>query len=265
MKNYDNFPLKILSKLDNKSYKVINVGLSGAEVRAYADVVLKIQFHSERSVNEVTFMRYLKGKILAPEVLEYATQDGIDYLLMSRLDGDMLYADKFLANQALLFEKAAEILFALWKLPINECPCDMRLERKLNAAQYNIEHDNVDLNLVNPKLLGVKGRFKTPEELLQWLIDNKPREDLCVSHGDFCLPNIIVCGNNVGVIDFPYGGVADKYCDIALLRRSVKSNLRGVYGGKVYGGFDEKLFFDVLGVAPDNDKIEYYVLLDELF
>ena len=265
MKNYDNLPLKILSKLYNKPYKVINVGLSGAEVRNYDDFVLKIQPHTEQSVNEVAFMRYLKGKVLAPEVAEYEMQDGKDYLLMSKLDGEMLCADKFLANQTLLFEKAGEALFALWKLPINECPCDMRFERKLSIARHNVEHNNVDLNLVNPKMLGVKGRFKTPEALLQWLIDNRPREDLCVSHGDFCLPNIIVCGNNVGVIDFPYGGVADKYCDIALLRRSVKSNLRGEYGGKTYAEFDEKLFFDVLGVTPDYDKLEYYVLLDELF
>ena len=265
MKNYDELPLEILSKLDNKPYEVINVGLSGAEVRRYDDFVLKIQPHTEQSVNEVAFMRYLKGKVLAPEVAEYEMQDGKDYLLMSKLDGDMLCADKFLANQTLLFEKAGEILFALWKLPINECPCDMRLERKLSIARHNVEHNNVDLNLVNPKLLGVKGWFKTPEALLQWLIDNKPREDLCVSHGDFCLPNIIVCGNNVGVIDFPYGGVADRYCDIALFCRSVKSNLRGEYGGKTYAEFDEKLFFDVLNLKPDFDKIDYYILLDELF
>ena len=258
-------PKNILKLEQGKSHIKNKVGMSGSEVRIYDDFVLKIQPHTELSVNEVEFMRYLSGKALAPEVIAYETQEGMDYILMSKLAGDMLFADKYLGNQELLFEKAGEILHTLWKLPVQDCPCDMTLERRLRLAQYNVEHDNVDLDNINPKLLGVNGRFKTPEQLLKWLIDNRPSEELSVTHGDFCLPNIIVCGNKVGIIDFPYGGVADKYCDIAVLRRSIQSNLAGEYGGKVYGEFDEKLFFDVLDVKPDYDKIDYYTLVDELF
>ena len=39
----------------------------------------------------------------------------------------------------------------------------------------------------------------------------------------------------------------------------------GVYGGNIYGGYDEKMLFDALGIDPDFDKIRYYILLDELF
>lgn len=266
MKAFQNvLPHKISLLVKNKPFKVVNIGLSGAEVRKYDNCVLKIQPHTEQSVNEVSFMRYLKGKILAPEVIEYETQNGMDYLLMSKLEGEMLTADKFLSNQALLFKKVQEVLHTLWRLPTQNCPCDMTLERKLRFAQFNVEQNKVDLNCVNPKLLGVNGRFKTPEALLRWLVENKPSEELTISHGDFCLPNIIACENGVGIIDFPYGGVADKYCDLALFYRSVKSNLAGEYGGKTYGELDEKLLFDTLGIAVNFDKIEYYVLLDELF
>lgn len=258
-------PNEIFAIEQGKPYVTNKVGMSGAEVRVYDDFVLKIQPHTELSINEAAFMRYLKGKVLAPDVLAYVTQDGWDYLLMSKLKGEMLFADKFLSNQALLIEKGMEVLSSLWKLPVQSCPCDMTLERRLRLAQYNVEHDNVDLENINPKLLGAKGRFKTPEQLLQWLIINKPSEELTVSHGDFCLPNIIVCGNKVGIIDFPFGGIADKYSDIALFYRSTKSNLAGKYGGKVYGEPDEKLFSDILGITPNFDKIEYYILLNELF
>lgn len=262
---FDGLPNAIFAIEQGKSYTTNKVGMSGAEVRVYDDFVLKIQPHTELSVNEVLFMRYLKGKVLAPEVLAYETQDGMDYLLMSKLVGEMLTADRFLSSPTLLLEKARELLISLWQLPMQDCPCDMTLERKLRIAQFNVEHNKVDLELVNPKLLGINGRFKTPEQLLKWLVDNKPSEELSVSHGDFCLPNIIVCGDKVGIIDFPYGGIADKYCDIALFRRSLKSNLRGEYGGKVYGELDEKLFFDIWGILPDFDKLKYYELLDELF
>ncbi|MCM1194728.1 MAG: phosphotransferase [Firmicutes bacterium] len=165
----------------------------------------------------------------------------------------------------MLFEKGNEVLSVLSKLPVKECPCDMTLERRLRLAQCNVENHNADLENINPELVGANGRFKTPEQLLRWLIDNKPSEELSVTHGDFCLPNIIVCENKVGIIDFPFGGIADKYSDIALFYRSVKSNLGGKYGGKVYGELDEKLFFDILGITPRFDKIEFYILLNELF
>lgn len=266
MKNYQHvLPQKISLLVGAKPYEVVNVGLSGASVLLYPNCVLKIQSHSEQSVNEVKFMRYLKGKILAPEVVEYETQNGVDYLLMSRLCGEMLTADKFLSNQTLLFEKVKEVLYTLRRLPSQDCPCDMTLERKLRLAQNNVQSNSVDMNNVNPLLLGKNGRFKSPEKLLQWLVDNKPNEDLKITHGDFCLPNIIACDKATGIIDFPYGGVADSFCDIALVMRSIKSNLGGEYGGKVYGEFNEKLFFDILNISPDYDKINYYVLLDELF
>lgn len=258
-------PPRILEIAQNKPYELSHIGLSGAQVRKYQDFVLKIQPRTEKSVNEAQFMRFLQGKALAPEVIEYETQDGYDYLLMSKLAGEMLTADKYLSNQALLFEKVNDVLSALWSIPAKDCPCDMTLARKLGFARYNVEHNRVDLKYTDPERLGANGRFKTPEALLQWLVANKPTEDLTVTHGDFCLPNIFDCGRAAGIIDFPYGGVGDKYCDIALLRRSIKSNLAGEYGGKVYGEFDEKLFFDVLNITPDYDKIEYYVLLDELF
>lgn len=262
---FNGLPKEIYEIVQGKPFITNKVGMSGAEVRVYDDFVLKIQPHTVLSVNEVAFMRYLKSKVLAPEVLAYETQNGKDYLLMNKLKGDMLFVDKFLSNQALLLEKAGEILHMLWELPIQDCPCDMTLDYRLHLAQYNVEHDKVDLDNINPRLLGANGRFKTPEQLLQWLRDNKPSEELSVTHGDFCLPNIIVCGDKVGIIDFPFGGIADKYSDIALLYRSTKSNLAGKYGGKVYGELDEKLFSNILGITPDFDKIEYYILLNELF
>lgn len=258
-------PEKIFEIERNLPYRVLTIGLSGAEVREYDDFVLKIQPRTEQSQNEAAFMKFLKGRTLAPNLLAYETQNGYDYIIMSKLNGKMLCDDEFLQNQRQLLEHASNAMRALNSLPVNECPCDMSLAVKLRLAEHNVVNNLVDLDMVNPSTFGSKGRFLNPEKLLAWLYDNKPDEELTVSHGDFCLPNIIVCGDKVGIIDFPYGGVADKYCDIALFYRSLKSNLCGEYGGKAYGELDEKLFFDVLGIKPDFGKIDYYILLDELF
>ncbi|MDE6586219.1 MAG: aminoglycoside 3'-phosphotransferase [Clostridia bacterium] len=257
-------PESILKTVRHKPYEVTRVGLSGAEVRVYENFVLKIQPHSATSVNEAAFMRFLQGKIPVPEVVLFQTQNGMDYLLMTRLRGRMLCSEEYLSNPKTLFEKAAKVLHMLWAIPAKDCPSDMSLSYKLRLAENNVVGNLVDVGNVNPSTFGAHGRFKNPEHLLRWLIDNKPAEDIVTSHGDLCLPNIFDCGGETAIIDFPYGGAADRYCDIALLYRSSKDNLQGGYG-KFYSKFDEKLFFDVLSVTPDRDKIDYYILLDELF
>ena len=52
--------------------------------------------------------------------------------------------------------------------------------------------------------------------------------------------------------------------DIAMLYRSLRHNFDGTYG-KVYPGLDPDSFFEELEIEPDREKIDYYILLDELF
>ena len=65
-----------------------------------------------------------------------------------------------------------------------------------------------------------------------------------------------------GFIDLGDSGVADKWRDLALCFRSLRHNTDGTYGHVVPGLRAEKLF-DHLGIAPDWDKLRYYILLDE--
>ncbi|MCR5104862.1 MAG: hypothetical protein K6B68_10480 [Eubacterium sp.] len=49
-----------------------------------------------------------------------------------------------------------------------------------------------------------------------------------------------------------------------MLYRSLRHNFDGTYG-KVYPGLDPDSFFEELEIEPDREKIDYYILLDELF
>jgi kanamycin kinase/aminoglycoside 3'-phosphotransferase-3 len=100
-----------------------------------------------------------------------------------------------------------------------------------------------------------------PDHLLEWLNNNKPEEELVLSHGDFCLPNIFIDGKTVtGFIDIGRGGISDKWQDIALCVRSLNYNLRHTDQQKYIN-----LLFTYLGIQLDEAKIRYYILLDELF
>jgi len=177
----------------------------------------------------------------------------------------MLCDESYMTNPELLVDVLVKALKMLWQVDISDCPFDAGIDRKLQMARYNLEHDNVDLDNVEPETFGEDG-FEDPEALLKWLIQNKPEEELVFSHGDFCLPNIFAQNDEIsGFIDLGRAGVADKYQDIALCYRSLKHNFEGKYGGEKYENFNPDILFEKLGITPDWDKINYYILLDELF
>ena len=83
--------------------------------------------------------------------------------------------------------------------------------------------------------------------------------DLLQTHGDYCLPNIILKEHTVsGYIDVALAGVGDRYQDLALAVRSL------AYTNKADTSLVE-LFFDTYGASIDVEKIAYYQLLDEFF
>ena len=59
-----------------------------------------------------------------------------------------------------------------------------------------------------------------------------------------------------------------RWCDIALCYRSLSHNYSGRYKPipkDTVSDYDDMLLFRELGIAPDWEKIRYYILLDELF
>lgn len=75
----------------------------------------------------------------------------------------------------------------------------------------------------------------------------------------------LVEGKPYSVDDLGDTGIADKWRDISLCYRSLKHNFDGTFGGKVYPDFDPDMLFDALGIEPNWEKLNYYILLDELF
>lgn len=261
-------PEKIRNLLANKNYTADNVGKSAAGVFIYDDMVLKMQEYDQEAENEYCMMRYFCGKLPIPIVHCREIFNGKSYLLMSKCRGNMACSDKYMNRPKMLCRLLSEGLKKLWSIDISDCPSDQRLHKKLEKARYYVENGLVNIDDVEPDTFGENG-FKDPMELLEWLYKNKPKEELTLSHGDYCLPNIFGIKYNItGYIDLGKMGVADKWCDIALCYRSLMHNYSGVYSNNVnisYKSMVEELLFSELGIEPDWDKIRYYILLDELF
>lgn len=258
-------PEQIQCFIGERSYKLDDIGMSGSQVLLFDNMVLKIQPESDESRTEREMMRWLGGKLPVPEILCHEVADGISFLLMSHVAGKMSCDLTFINDPERLIDVLCEGLKMLWSVDTSDCPRDASLDHHLAAAEYNVRNSLVDLDNVEPDTFGENG-FKDPEDLLAWLKANRPTEDLVLSHGDYCLPNIFADGNGVcGFIDLGRAGVADRYRDIAICYRSLTSNLHGSYGGHPPVDFDADKLFDKLGITPDWDKIRYYILMDELF
>lgn len=259
-------PEKIRQELINGHYQLDSIGMSGSSIRIYGDKVLKIQKLTKEAQNELSLLQFLHEKFPVPDIYAFDESNGQSCILMSKCPGKMACDPSYMENTGIQIKMLANTLKQLWKIDISNCPVDNRISIKLKQAEYNVKHGLVNIENVDPSTFGENG-FKDPSHLLQWLYENMPKEEPVFSHGDFCLPNIFGDGEKpTGVIDLGRGGIADKWCDIALCYRSLADNYSGKYaknGGSKNNGID--CFFKELGFDPDFEKIRYYILLDELF
>lgn len=148
------------------------------------------------------------------------------YLLMSKVSGVMSCDTYYLDHPQILLDALATGLKMLWQVDVSDCPVIRDVDIVLEEARLQIVNGLVD----------------------------------------FCLPNVFLEDAQIrGFIDLGRTGVGDKWNDIALCYRSLKHNFDGTYGGKVYDEFNPDVLFEKLDIKPDWEKINWYLLLDELF
>lgn len=205
--------------------------------------------------HEVEVLRWLQGKVPVPEVLYYGQFGDMEYLLMSEVEGEDCSREGNLRQPKNTVRQLAYGLKQLHKLDISDCPLNQTLNVKLDKARQRVEKGLVDEEDFDAERLG-----QTAQQVYEMAIARRPkREELVFTHGDYCLPNIILKdGGLSGFIDLGRAGVADRYQDIGLAVRSIRFNLG-----------DEKwveAFLTYYGLKEvDWERIEYYILLDELF
>lgn len=259
-----NLPESIKEYIKDKPYVAETIGMSSSEIYLFDDMVLKIPNDIAEARREIAVCRFLDGKLSVPKIIANEVSDGKSYVLMSRIKGKMLCNEKFLADPDKLVSLAAEGLKMLWSVDCTGFPYDGSLETKLQQVKYNIGRGSITADDLDDE---TRARFSSPENLWDWLNENRPDEELVFSHGDYCLPNIFADSWKIsGFIDLGCAGVCDRYLDIALCYRSIEQNFSGHYrGGKNPIDYDVSKLFDKLGIEPDYEKMQYYLYLDMLF
>ena len=251
-------PGVLAEMLHGMKYDVVTMGDTKDDVicfkKGYEVCFLKTGKLNPEAYRERDMLLWLKDKLPVPSVLHWHETAEDFFLLTSCAVGEMACTKRGLAHEESEAVAAlADGLLQFQGIDISVCPLTNRLEQRLDAALYNIEN-----NLVDMEDFAENGRFDTPMELYDYLVKNRPSEELSLTHGDYCLPNIFIKNSKAtGFIDMGRGGVADKYQDIALCFRSLRYN--------TFEQCDKNMLFEYLGIEPDWAKVDYYILLDELF
>jgi len=255
------YPQKIKSFLQNAAITKNLNGYSNDEVffvqKKTGNYYLKIkEKKSFRSLAyEVRVLGWLEGKIPAPTAVLYECDEAYEFLVMSEIAGDPPFSERFRNDRLQAVRELARTLRLIHRLDIRDCELVQDLDFLLKAVSERVFSGKVDEGRFEGKYSGLSGK-----ELYSILErKDKPSQDLVFTHGDFCLPNILLVDLSLsGVIDWGSAGIADRYQDLALAYRSLKYNQ--------FSDNEIDCFFGVYGVSEiDRTKIEYYILLDEFF
>lgn len=207
--------------------------------------------------DELARLRWLAQYCPVPAVVQFARAADPDqaWLLMTAMPGTT--AHELLEFNPELGPAVADALAAflrrLHALPVDACPFDAGPAVRLAQARRRI-----DAGLVDADDFDAGREGWTAQQVwaaLQACLPITP--DPVVTHGDFSLENILLLeGAVVGCLDVGRAGVADRYQDLAIVWRAL---------GELDAALQQR-FVQQYGILDaDQGKLQYYLLLDELF
>lgn len=189
-------------------------------------------------MREWKVLKWIGGRLPVPDPIWFGAEAGREFLVSGEVEGTPIYLiDEDEREEAVA--TAAGTLRMIHALSPEGCPFAYPTEGKVKAIEER---------------LGVKG------EAVE-LRREMPAEEPVFTHGDYCLPNILVIGEKLGgVIDWDYGGLADPYVDLASIIGSLEYNFGEPETKEVWA----PLFFEEYSVEVDEIRLEYYRRINEL-
>ena len=191
--------------------------------------------------------------VACPEVLGLEASAGWHWLLMTAVHSiDLATRHDLLPTEVI--DLAVSALKMLHAYPVEGCPFDHRLARRLALARSRLS-----AGLIDPRNFADEHLGRSPEELMEDLLANRPGgADLVLAHGDACLPNFMTEGSAfAGFVDCARLGIADRYQDLALAGWSIGFNLGVDWIEPFYRAYEL--------TDPDRQKLQFYRTLDEFF
>jgi kanamycin kinase len=212
---------------------------TGAEIHVLSHpdqprLYLKIRHgDSEQLETEYLMLKWINQRVPTPEPIYYTLENSIEYLLTTEITGTPTYQVEPTERETAV-KILATTLKKIHSLDAANCPVIHSVDKWVKS----LEERGIDVSSLG---------------------DWRPVENPIFTHGDYCLPNIIVRdGALSGVIDWDYAGLADPYVDLVSCIWSIRYN---------YGEEADILipsFLNTYKVDLDQAKYDFYKRLNEL-
>ena len=257
--NY-NFPPELEKILEKFDWSVITAGCSKTEIFKLSkdDQTLYLKVNKPDFIfnleNEKTILNWIKDKLPVPEVILFNNFEGKEFLLISEIEGKVSFETKSNEEKRLTIKILADGIKRIHAVDVEECPINYSPDILLQSAK-----DRIEKGLVKNNDFDERWKNKTVEELFDEILQLKPDNyELVFTHGDYCLPNIIINNGKLsGFIDLIFAGINDKYFDFAAIVWSIGYN---------FGSEWVKYFFEDYGLNNiDWDRIKFYQMLNDFF
>lgn len=248
---------KVTAFIKDAKLEEISIGCSDSQVFKIEklDKTYFIKISSKGNLtSEYEKLKWLVDKLNVPRITLYDYTDDTEYLITESVGGEMVCSEFYLNNPEVGISVIAQAFSQIYDVDINDCPFDVSIDYKLELVENNVKNNLIHIEDLKNETLK---KFGSLENIIKFLKENKFDDEKCFSHGDTSLPNIFALKDKfVGFIDVGECGIADKWFDLAICEKSIKRN----YGEEYISKFYEKL-----KIIPDRDKIDYYLLMMELY
>ena len=248
---------KVKVFLENANMEEISIGCSDSQVikieKNLNYYFLKIAKQGLLT-SEYQKLKWLDGKLPVPKIILYDIFNNTEFLITEAINGEMMCSPKYVSNPTRSLDVIALAFEKIFEVDIKDCPFDVSIDYKLSIVKNNVYNGLVKNSDLKEETLK---KFGNVENVITYLINNKFICEPCFSHGDTSLPNIFSDDFHfTGFIDVGECGIADKWFDLAICEKSIIRN---------YGKEYVSSFYDKLKINPDREKIDYYLLMMELY
>ena len=177
----------------------------------------------ESLTEEAERLRWIRGRHPAPVVVDLLSDGGAEVLITRALPGESAVSERWQHDPDTALRALGTGLRRLHDVPVDGCPFRWGVEERIRSDALHTE-------VSDPP---------------------PPIDKLVLCQGDPCAPNTLLAddGSFLAHVDLGRLGVADRWADLAVMSMSLGWN---------YRGYDEAIFWDAYGVAPDPLRIGYY-------
>lgn len=193
--------------------------------------------------------------VVTPKVEYFVKEQDAAALIISNVAGKQSQRTKNEISKEQIVKIVAQALKDIHSIDItNPGVMSNTLDNMLAGFQELVDNNKILLDEFKQDNEG-----QTPQEVLQYLLEKRSMlEDNLFTHGDYCMPNVMIDENqNYGVIDWANAGVGDMYMDFSALEGSIRRNLGEEYIAQFYEAYG------IPFAEVNREKIRYYQLIDQ--